>query len=39
MRASWRHLLLQNDVIHGIRQCNVVFMLERRYKHMYMYAT
>ena len=34
-RASWHHLLLQNDVSHGfIRQCNVVFMLERYYKYM-----
>ena len=31
---SWRHLLLQNVVIHGIRRCNVVFTLERRYKYM-----
>ena len=23
-RASWRHLLLQNDVSHGVRRCNVV---------------
>ena len=23
-RASWRHLLLPNDVSHGVRRCNVV---------------
>ena len=32
-------MLLENDVIHGVRQCNIVFTLERRYKYMYMYAT
>ena len=26
------------DVIHGVRQCNVIFTLERRYKYMYTYA-
>ena len=31
--------LLGNDVIHGVRRCNVVFMLERRYKYMSTYAT
>ena len=31
MCVSWRHLLLENDVIHGVRRCNVVFTLERRY--------
>ena len=28
-----------NDVIHGVRRCNVVFTLERRYKYMKTYAT
>ena len=32
--VSGRHLLVQNDVIYGIRRCNVVFMLERRYTYM-----
>ena len=31
---SWRHLLLEIDVIYGVRRCNVVFTLERRYKYM-----
>ena len=31
--------LLENDVIHGVRRCNVVFTLERRYKYMLTYAT
>ena len=26
-------VLLENDVIHGVRRCNVVFTLERRYKY------
>ena len=39
MCDSWRHLLLENDVIRGVRRCNVVFTLERRYKYMEMYAT
>ena len=34
MCDSRRHLLLVNDVIHGVRRCNVVFTLERRYKYM-----
>ena len=34
VRASWRHLLLENDVIHGVGQCYAVFTLERRYKYM-----
>ena len=34
MCDSWRHLLLINDVIHGVRRCNVVFTLERCYKYM-----
>ena len=29
----FRHLLLENDVIHGVRWCNVVFTLKRRYKY------
>ena len=29
-RASKRLLLLQNNVIHGVTRCNVVFTLERR---------
>ena len=32
-------VLLENDVIHGVRRCNVVFTLERRYKYMSTYAT
>ena len=31
MCDSWRHLLLENDVIHGVRRCNTVFTLERRW--------
>ena len=34
VRASWRHLLLENDVIHDVRRCNVVFTFEKRYKYM-----
>ena len=34
VRANRRHLLLENDIIHDVRQCNVVFTLERRYKYM-----
>ena len=30
MCDSLRHLLLENDVIHDVRRCNVVFTLERR---------
>ena len=26
------------DVFHGIRRCNIIFKLERRYKFMYMYT-
>ena len=37
--ASWRHLLLQNDVIRGIRQWKVIFTVEKRYKYIYTYAT
>ena len=33
MCDGWRHLLLENDVIHGVRRCNVIFTLERRYKY------
>ena len=29
--TSWRPFLLQNDVDHGARRCNVVFTLERCY--------
>ena len=32
-------VLLENDVIQGVRRCNIVFTLERRYKYMYTYAT
>ena len=28
MCDSWRHLLLVNDVIHGVRRCNVVLRLK-----------
>ena len=24
-RSSWHHLLLQNDVSHGVRRCNIAF--------------
>ena len=33
-RASWRHLLLQIDISHGVRRCNVVFTRERRNLYM-----
>ena len=33
-RASKRHLLLQNNVSHGVRRSNVVFTLERRNLYM-----
>ena len=32
-RATWSHLLLENDVIHDVRRCNVVFTHEKRYKY------
>ena len=28
MCDSWRHLLLVNDVIHGVRRCNVILRLK-----------
>ena len=31
--ASCRHLLLQNDVSHGVRRRNVALTLKRRYKY------
>ena len=32
VRASWDQLPLQNDVIHGVRRCNIVLTHERCYK-------
>ena len=32
VRASFGYLFLENYIIHGVRRCNVVFMIERRYK-------
>ena len=37
--ASKRHLLLQNNVSHCVRRCNVVFTLERRNLYMSIYDT